>query len=221
MRPLLDIVTTLFEIVTISTQLLVLIIFVFQVCPAYALLVPSRKQRTHYCTQDSGFQVDPTVPTILLVTSVLVNVAFHFPARHFGLDSQHSLRLAAEELASRAQASFKGRLFASMRGSRSLEDSLTGVLSSGSVQLPPSNDEGSEEELDELEEEPTRTDRPHEPAAHAPLRILPYSSDSAPLFDELGNLHFRLPRLSVPSPDLAAHRSLGPTDAEMCPNCHM
>ena len=32
-RPLLDIVTTLFEIVTICTQLLVLVIFLFQVCP--------------------------------------------------------------------------------------------------------------------------------------------------------------------------------------------
>ncbi len=129
---------------------------------------------------------------------MLVNVAFHFPARHFGLDSQHSLRLAARILASRAQASLKGKLLASVRGPRSLEDSLTGVLSSESTQLQPSSDGESDEDEDDAEPNPV-LGGPDEAREPAPLRILPYSADSAPLFDELGNVHFRLPSLPRPS----------------------
>jgi hypothetical protein len=97
-QPMIDMVSLFFEVVTLSLQLTILVIF-------YA--------------QFKDQPIDKSIPLILLVCTVFFNVIFHFPASHYGLERHSSLRIVAGLLLSRARDSAKSRLYASSDALRS------------------------------------------------------------------------------------------------------
>ena len=129
LKPMIDTVSLFFEMVTLSLQLAILLIF-------YAIF---RDQHIY-----------KSIPLILIVISVFFNVIFHFPATHYGLERQTSVRLVAKMLLSRAGYSVKSRLDASSnalhRGTLAASGRLFGSSGSGGSQSY-----GSQSELNDLE----------------------------------------------------------------------
>jgi hypothetical protein len=133
-KPMIDMVSLFFEMVTLSLQLAILLIF-------YAIF---RDQHIY-----------KSIPLILIVISVFFNVIFHFPATHYGLERQTSVRLVAKMLLSRAGYSVKSRLDASSnalrRGTLAASGRLFGSSGSGGSQSYGSQSYGSQSELNDLE----------------------------------------------------------------------
>jgi hypothetical protein len=109
-KPMIDTVSLLFEIVTLSLQLAMLLI----------LYAQFRDQ-----------PIDKSIPLMLLVSSVFFNVIFHFPATHYGLAGQTSLRMVAKQLVSLAGFSAKMHLLASSNALRSGALAASGRLFGG------------------------------------------------------------------------------------------
>ena len=109
-KPMIDTVSLLFEIVTLSLQLAMLLI----------LYAQFRDQ-----------PIDKSIPLMLLVSSVFFNVIFHFPATHYGLAGQTSLRMVAKQLVSLVGVSAKMHLLASSNALRSGALAASGRLFGG------------------------------------------------------------------------------------------
>jgi hypothetical protein len=145
---MIDMVSLFFEVVTLSLQLAILLMF-------YA--------------QFHNQPIDKSIPLCFLVGTVFFNVIFHFPATHYGLDGQTSLRMVFKSLVSLASESAKLRLYASSHALRSGAIAASGrVFRSHGSERHPKADSETEDSTSESESrvESTEPVRKHSIVRH-------------------------------------------------------